>query len=301
LNILMLGHSGVGKTTFMASMYGVLQEPVNGFGLHAKHSEDHQRLLKLFKDISRGRYPAGSNKRENYEFWLQYSGDNFFAFNWTDYRGDALTESTRTSKHAQQLQDDLRSTDGVLAFFDCTQLESRRGTFPEIRRMLMLLNSAMQEMDHPVPLALVLAKADLVPEPDDELFDPLENLMETIRSSKHVIGTVIPVACGIENLNVEVPVLFVLHIGIRLEINHLIDQIKEMAAERDRTYARVSTLWDWASDWVGSKLNGASTWGEIAERKHRALLAQYEDLVSLEGPSDSLGSYLEEIVKLRTF
>ena len=293
MKILMLGHSGVGKTTYIASMYGAMQFPVAGFSITADRSEDNARLLGLHSDIRRGAYPSMSNQRDSYPFRLLYERVDVLSFEWTDYRGGALQESARSSEQAQTLHEDLKNADAVLAFFDCTAL--KRGSAAsqrEIRRMIALLSRATAETNRLMPLVLVLAKADLVTL-SGEILHPLEGLLDAMKASKHVAGAVVPVSCGQNAANVAAPALFALYFGLRQRMDMIGEQINAMAAERDKMNQRVSTLWDWAADWVDSKLSGVSTWGELAEAKHNALLTEYRVLQRLEAPSDILAKHLD--------
>ena len=44
MRIVTLGHTAVGKTTYMASLYGALQRSYEGFTLRAKRAADHKHL-----------------------------------------------------------------------------------------------------------------------------------------------------------------------------------------------------------------------------------------------------------------
>lgn len=68
MNILMVGHSGAGKTSFMAGMYKYLGEDQNGYGICAKRSTQKQQLLRMSDGIERGYYPSGTDVQQCYEF-----------------------------------------------------------------------------------------------------------------------------------------------------------------------------------------------------------------------------------------
>ena len=74
MNILMLGHSGVGKTTYMASMYGLMQAGVERFSLASKYIRDHDDLVSLARDIQCGAYPPQTAIKSSYDFYLKYDG-----------------------------------------------------------------------------------------------------------------------------------------------------------------------------------------------------------------------------------
>ena len=89
MKVIMLGHSGVGKTTYMASMYGTLQTPINGFSLHTQDSSHHSELLQTFNKIRRNEYPSRTSQRGLYNFSLLYQGRSVFPFEWVDYEQTA--------------------------------------------------------------------------------------------------------------------------------------------------------------------------------------------------------------------
>ena len=293
MKILMLGHSGVGKTTYMASMYGVLQTPVAGFSIRATRGDDHERLLKLYKEILLGKYPKPSNQRDSYPLRLRYHNEDVLSFDWADYRGGALVERASESAQARALHADLQSADAVLAFFDCSELANGNRCLAEIRRMIVLLSGAVESIGHPLPLGLVLAKADLVTELSN-CKEPLQGLMESIRASNHIIASLIPIACGYQSYAVELPALFALHFGLTQRVRRLGEQVDAMAAERDKMRSNVDTFFDFAIDWIDSKLSDQSTWGELADAKHRDLLKEYDAMRALQSSADQLAKHLRK-------
>ena len=76
MKIVMLGHSGVGKTSYMYSMYGAMQNPYNGFTLSTQDQPDHNRFLNIYRNIIKGRYPNPTDQSEEYNFWLNFNNYN---------------------------------------------------------------------------------------------------------------------------------------------------------------------------------------------------------------------------------
>jgi hypothetical protein len=158
--ILMLGHSGVGKTTYMASMYGTLQRHVNGFTLRADTRQDHRQLMRICGGIQRGNWPAPTDRRQQYRFFLRYDREPIIPFLWTDYRGGALSERA-DSPGAHLLVNDLKEADAIIMYCDApTILADRRCR--EIGRMTQLVTRAVRSKDVNIPLAIVYTKCDLV-------------------------------------------------------------------------------------------------------------------------------------------
>src|SRR5260221_12961972 len=123
MKIIMLGHAGVGKTTYMASMYGTLQNPINGFSLRTNEFGHHSELIQAFNDIRQGRYPAPTTQRALYDFSLLFQGNAVFPFQWVDYRGGALLERKERSEQAQQLIREMKEADGIILFCDADPRE----------------------------------------------------------------------------------------------------------------------------------------------------------------------------------
>ena len=80
MKIVMIGNTGVGKTTYMASLYGILQQQLGGFSLQAVNQQDHRLWLDLATDIAKSRYPEKTSQRAEYDFLLQHKGKDIFAF-----------------------------------------------------------------------------------------------------------------------------------------------------------------------------------------------------------------------------
>src|SRR5947209_7969630 len=143
MKILMLGHTGVGKTTYMASMYGTLQTQINGFSLRATNSNHHRELLRMSNDIRRSIYPDGTLHRKQYDFSLQYQGRNVFPFEWVDYRGGALVERQRDSEEARRLVSELREVEGIMLFCACDVM-AKASAARQVGRMMSLVGEALR-------------------------------------------------------------------------------------------------------------------------------------------------------------
>ena len=77
----MVGHSRSGKTSFMAGMYRYLGESTEGYGISAKKENQKEQLTKMALDLSKGRYPDGTNIQNEYEFSLNVHGEELVPFN----------------------------------------------------------------------------------------------------------------------------------------------------------------------------------------------------------------------------
>lgn len=57
MDIVMLGHSGVGKTSYVSLMYAAMRDGIQGFGLCAREETRHEELTATAEEVLRGRYP----------------------------------------------------------------------------------------------------------------------------------------------------------------------------------------------------------------------------------------------------
>lgn len=220
MKIVELGHSGVGKTTYMASMYAALQKKVAGFSLKAVDTSDHQRLCELAKSIRVNSYPPRTSQRSDYNFYLEYHGNKILPFFWADYRGKALSERT-SSYEFRALQQDITKADGIIIFFDCYTLTSGDSRINEVRKITFLLNSCLMNLERPISLAIVFTKIDLVEKFEIKLLESIKELINAISKNKLISGALIPIACGQQNINVETPLLYALQTAIRTKIDSL--------------------------------------------------------------------------------
>jgi hypothetical protein len=287
MKVVMIGHSSVGKTTYMASMYSELQNPVNGLALRAKRRVDHNGLLHMHAKLASGEYPGPSDQRAEYDFVLTYEDEDFFPFQWLDYRGGALGEH-RSGDQTKQLVDDLQDADGILVFCDCQQLARGPAAARPIGRITTLLGQALTSLERPVPLGIVLTKADLVDEIDAEVRAPLQGLISAITASERLLGTIIPIACGREPMNVQVPVLYILHCGISLMASFM-DALVEHHRERQKNFQQRSGF----LDDLTSAILGERTYRELAAAELAQMEEINEQLDILREPAEALEAYLE--------
>ena len=289
MNILMLGHLGVGKTTYMASMYGLMQAGVEKFSLASRYIRDHDDLVLLARDIQCGAYPPQTAIKSSYDFYLKYDGRRFFPFTWSDYRGGALTERS-SSEDARQLVQDLSKCDGILVFCDSEQAASRRGAGRDIRRMTSLIGEALSRIKRPIPLGIVFTKYDLVEEIDEHMWASVEGLLQVVDASENLMGAAIPVACGPNPENIELPLLFLLYCGVALTHSALVEQMEDDRREGDHytQEADEHPIWDFIDGIFGDSDSDRAV--EAYERAKQ----KWAELEPLIEPCQSLGQYLEE-------
>ncbi|NEA30708.1 GTPase domain-containing protein [Streptomyces sp. SID13031] len=294
MKILMLGVSNAGKTSYVSSMYGAMSRGHGPFTLRAERPADHLWLLNNAARIQQGVYPLASDRRSSYNLQLWHSGQRFFDFVWRDYRGGALTELSTTSPQAKQLRADLATADGLVVMIDSTELGNGLRSRSKVRPVVATTLRLLMDRTAPMPLVVALTKWDLVRTREQETAaaadDVLGDLVRGVGAESHLHGAVVPVACGQSPLNVTLPVLWCLHIGIVAIGNELVAEV-----ERNAELVQLAERKRGVLDRMTSIITGEPSWDQI----HRENVQQYRSgmalLQPLIEPSKQLGSLFEDV------
>jgi GTPase SAR1 family protein len=125
MNILMIGHSRAGKTSFMAALYRYLGGSIDGYGIKAIGTQKTELELLTHK-LSKGIFPTGTDIASEYNFQLTIHGDSIIPFNWYDYRGGVLTEDNDQDEEIHQLTKKIENADALIIFLDGVKLENHK-------------------------------------------------------------------------------------------------------------------------------------------------------------------------------
>lgn len=292
MKVVMLGHSAAGKTTYVSLMYSVMTQGVGGFSLRTKRTEDHDTLIRAAEAILTGRYPAPTDQRSVFQLKLRHNNADVFPFSWRDYRGGALGERS-DSPQARQLHDDLGKAGGIVLFCDSHRLLTESRAAREVRTLVSHVQRAVDaKRKRLTPLVITLTKADLVDLDDEKVTDRLQEpflpLIAAVSHSEHVIGTLVPVACGPEPVNVAVPVLWALRFGILGRARKLQESIEQSIARAEQA-ERGDTLGDRISSWW----NGTTPQWKRAQQHRAEAAAEYAKVEPLVDPANRLGEVLD--------
>ncbi len=294
MNIVMLGHSAAGKTTYVSLMYTIMTEGIGGFSVRAKNQDDHASLTHAARAIRAGRYPGPTDQRAAFELVLRHQGSDVFPFTWRDYRGGALGEKT-DSPQARELHEDLKRADGIVVFCDSLKLLTHSRAGREVRTLVSHVQRALDARGTTLtPLVLVLTKADLVDLDDEKvagrLTEPFLPLIQAVSAAEHVLGTLTPVACGPDPFNVHIPVLWALRFGIAGRALDLQRRVEANMADA-KSFAARDTLWDRFRSWANDE---TPAWRH-AESSRQAAMAEYEKFEPLVDPANQLGEVIDGV------
>jgi hypothetical protein len=295
VKIVMLGHSGAGKTTYLSLMYAEMQVGIGGFQVRAKDSGQHSQLLADARAIRSSRYPPITNRRASYDLALRYNGAEVLPFTWRDHRGGAATGRTSDGEDVGQLHQDLLQSDAIVMFLDGYALVHEPAAAKNASRLSAHVLRAMRDRPEvPTPLVIAVTKSDLIDVDDDKVsekvFAPVEGLAKAIAATKHIFGAIIPVACGPAPLNVVVPVLWSLRFGLIGMLVRLSTEL-ESSVKAANSAASLDTL----ADRVGSWWRGERSYATIAQNYRQAALSAQRQIQPLIKPAEGLEQMLKDI------
>ena len=157
--IMMLGSSNSGKTSFMVAAYHLFNGiGLNGVSIDACDKDIHNFFMRSWESLKRGTYPSntgGSIKNLSYNFHVKYQGDTIFdetqessfgllTCSWLDYRGGALT-NIYDDDHNNVVGEILDSK-GLLIFIDGDLLEDFNGK-KKIENYLQIIGKLIKDLD----------------------------------------------------------------------------------------------------------------------------------------------------------
>ena len=283
--ILMIGNWNSGKTSYMASAYGIMNAGKFGFYVYADEESDLW-LKALFNEIKEGRYPLPTDKRGKLSFDLYYYQQQVLSFEWIDYFGGVITESK-----SQELAEDIDNADAIMIFLEATALAENKKSVTQFRRIQALIAEKLANMDRQFDVIVVITKYDLIGDsiPIEEVCKPLDNFAASLSNRDNIYFRIVPVSCTSAGfVNVDLPLIDILHtgLGIRYVAHGL--RVKELAESAMDFNERRGLL-----DWTVSRIFGLKTNGELAQEKYRDALAEKALWEELELPFEKLCKYRE--------
>lgn len=283
MKILMIGNKDSGKTTYMASAYGLMKSGKFGFKVRADEDTD-ELLSKLYHDVENGRYPVPTDKREHYSFDLYYYQQSVLSFEWVDYYGGVITDAK-----SQELQSDMDEADAIMLFVEADALLHNQTKVTQLRRILYLISEKLMKEEKYFNVIIVLTKYDKV---DDtvsfsQVSKPLEQFSERIKGKKNVYYRIVPVSCTASGfVNVDLPLMDILHTGVSVKCLSCVLAAKEKYDEAVEYNQKRGIL-----DWTFSKIFGVPTNGEIADKAAKEMQEQIVLYEKIKTPMEKLSQY----------
>jgi len=261
MNILMVGHSRSGKTSFMAGMYKNLGDDTSGYGIRAKNATQKQHLQKMANQLSHGKYPAGTDVQQMYNFELTCLGEDIIPFNWMDYRGGILLSDDPDDEDMGKFLEVIQTADALVVFLDGEKLSDKSGRWTMEYDILLSCIESSLDINHQswFPICFVITKCDLLP--DGSKFYGLnrfQTLFNQISNSKKV-GAML-VQCIINSEFYFTPFLalaYCIYGGTPIYVQKRLKAM-ENAASRAKQH-RPETLIGWLAAGTEQLLSGAAS------------------------------------------
>ncbi len=295
MKIVMLGHSGAGKTTYLSLMYAEMQEGIAGFRVQADDQEHHQQLLRDARQIRASRYPPATRQRASYDLTLTYGGRPVLPFTWRDHRGGAASGRSTDGADVAQLTADLKEADGIVLFADGAAISRD----PAAGRMAARLSTHVLRALHAraqveIPLVIAVTKSNLVDLDNEKVTEkilaPFDDLANAVAATRHIFGAIFPISCGPKPLNVVAPVLWSLRFGVNGMAKRLNAEVEAAASSMASAAAR-DTLTDRFVSWWKSE----DSWAKIAENHRQEGMRALRRLQVLIPPAEGLETLLKDI------
>lgn len=215
VKITMLGTEGAGKTCYILGLYATMQFGLQGFTLSTTDMDEDLRLTSAWENMveeeGEDRWPPPTGMEPTqYEFDFSYGLRRLISFDWLDYRGGAMLDSS-TSTDVQTLMKRLEQS---TCLFLCvsgehlreeglsdTKLQSKARRAGVHRMNLFLNNLAQNLKDHqkPFPIVIVITKYDLCQKRGRAVIDDLKRMFSTLFVPNHDwLIMICPVSLGKE-------------------------------------------------------------------------------------------------------
>lgn len=304
MNILMIGHSRSGKTSYMAGLYNEFGDKAEGIGIWTSDKSKSKRLKKMADNIFHDIYPAGTDIASKYNFWLQINNSLIIPFNWYDYRGGALSESSKDSKDAKELISKITKADALIVFLDGEKIvsETTEDLEDDYDIILWAILKALSKKKAKTyfPVSLVITKGDLYSDYSPlydsnglEYFLPLINSIRESDVASGMISICEVASSGI--YNVFSPLLFSLYYGMPSYITKRIESINKETEYYNNLYPNL------VDDFVSGLLTffGSNTESDRdkARKSIQKIEEEREQLEFLQSLSDDMKEALDSLVK----
>lgn len=215
VKITMLGTSGAGKTCYMLGLYATMQFGLQGFTLSATDMDEDLRLTSAWENMVEGegedRWPPPTGMEPHqYEFDFCYGLNRLISFDWLDFRGGAMRDSS-TATDVQVLIKRLEQSTSV---FLCVsgehlteeglsdieiQSKARRAGIDRMNKFLSMLTQNLKNSQKPFPIVIVVTKYDLCRKRGRAVIDDLKRMFKPLFMPNHDwLIMVCPVSLGKE-------------------------------------------------------------------------------------------------------
>lgn len=294
LNVMMVGFSGTGKTSYMGAMYEIFnRRGYNGFRIRAIDNAHHKALSSIGRQLSKGIYPDNTDIRDVYKFDLFYNDENILRFNWTDYRGGVLGE--RGNDELGQVVSQIVKADALIVFLDTPRFVSESvASVRLLARIQHLIQTAISHMKNDfLVVSFAMTKFDCIDDRDkleeSSAWKRFNELTRMLSENEKVVWLASATSVGSICWNVEYPFLRSMSMGLALRMGQLA-QKRNTAKRRADRYASEGGVFDEIGTFFKKAFvnpNAKSKW-DRAEEEFQKAKRLYEKLEKLQPPLERI-------------
>lgn len=260
--ITMLGTSGAGKTCYMLGLYATMQLGLQGFTLSTPDLDEDLRLTNLWdrlvEEEGEERWPPATGMEPHrYDFDFSYGMRKLISFDWLDYRGGAIQDSS-SQGDVQTLMNRLKESTCI---FLCVSGEllseesngnlnsvARKAGITRMNQFVSTLSKELSDDKRPFPIVLLVTKYDQCYQREREsLIADIKQLFKSLFvTDQNWLVMLCPVSLGkelsenpvsgeINPKNLHLPLIFALYAKLR-------ESIQEKQGELEQCRINLSNL-----------------------------------------------------------
>lgn len=208
-----LGMKGTGKTCYIMGMYSEMSSGIRGWSLKTANIDADRitrRLKRMQNEVGPDRFPPGTQDTtfDDYEFELYFCHNKVMNFNWIDYAGVILEDSSSGYDTLKCLDDSILNSTTLYIFVD-GELFCNGDTKRKIKKVRNecgnYINPRITEFmsnhkNQIPPVVFVVTKSDLCDKYTDmnEIKEVLKKSFSSIFLSDETLAYIVKVSLGNE-------------------------------------------------------------------------------------------------------
>lgn len=304
IKIISIGASNSGKTCLLYAMYAEMAFGINGFTFMPTDYNDALKMEVGWEGIIKEhRWPEGNTESASYIFECSYSYKQILSFTWEDYRGGLWHEHGSSELNA--LIQKLHESEAIFLFVDAQTLlriqNGERQAERALRDISNLLLSYRQKHE-PVPVVLILTKADLFQSDEGKIEEALKLLKERYLQSLFQDGGKWPVMItatsmganlggkqgdqiegNIRPKNIHLPVMFSIHNRMSAILHAQKEEVQAYESMKNSAQEQLSQEFNrgwWSRIWRADRSTTYQGALQDAERELKQQQISIEKMIS---------------------
>lgn len=238
MNIVMIGDSAVGKTTFMMSTYGLMVDgEIEGFRVECKDQQAHNRLVRAYNDFrTEGIYPPATVQMSMYDYDFFSNQDWVMKFSLTDIRGESIHDYD-----INELSSQLRGADAMMLFINGYDVANGVDVSEQIDDIYILLNNCFTSGDKEKLIMVIFSQMDRIDNLNAQIWNTLNGAVQELQQmadkNPNITYTVIPTACSLDcMMDLDFAMVSLMLFGYRTEVLQRKEKLEKEIASIQQQY-----------------------------------------------------------------